>query len=118
VNCLDDAIGLSQNLKLRAPIRLIAIGGFLAVGYLGTREFTQQLHYLLDPTIDCYDKIAAKLAKAIGQVASVRGYPAKWATDDVGIYCAGVARDRLFRASLTQSERIHQGKYLHVYAVQ
>jgi hypothetical protein len=72
---------------------------------------------MLEPTIDRYDKMAAKLAKAIDQVASVRGYPAKWANDDVGMYCTGVARARLFRASLTQNEFLHQGKYLHVYAV-
>jgi hypothetical protein len=48
---LDAEIAKSRNLQRAAPIKLIAVGGFVAVTYFHNRETTQDLDCLLDPTL-------------------------------------------------------------------
>jgi hypothetical protein len=113
---LDEEIGHSKNLKQIAPIRIIAVGGFVAVTHLQNRQFTGEIDFVLEPTIDNYTKIASKLNKAINTVAEERAYSPKWANDHVGVFTEGHARSRLFFASLAQDELMYEGNHLKVYA--
>jgi hypothetical protein len=42
------------------PIRLIAVGGFIAVTYLRNRDITGDINYILDPTIPHYSTQAGR----------------------------------------------------------
>ncbi|KAI9782435.1 MAG: hypothetical protein M1816_001887 [Peltula sp. TS41687] len=56
LSLLDVEISKSKELRSvvrdMGPIKLIAIGGFVAVGYLKSRASTHDIDYLLEPRIE------------------------------------------------------------------
>jgi hypothetical protein len=117
MDLLDDVIGLSRNLSKIAPLRIIAVGGFVSVNYLETREFTGELDFILAPTLKHHRKMLSKLKTAIKTVATELSLSPNWASDLVGRFAPGNgARKRLFFASLAQDERIYKGHNIEVYA--
>jgi hypothetical protein len=111
-------VGRSKNLKKAGPIKLIAVGGFVAVTHFANRKSTHDLDYFLDPTLPNLFKLTAKLKKAINSVSNKASYSTKWANDSVGVYAAGDRRVKLFNDSIAQGIVIYSGKYLQVYAGQ
>jgi hypothetical protein len=118
LNQLDIEIGRSKNLKNFGAITLIAVGGFVAVTYLGNRDSSPDLNYFLDPTLPNFPKLQAKLRGAINTVADAAHLSTNWANDNVSVFAAGDRRIRLFKDSVRQNVLLYKGKYLVVYSVQ
>jgi hypothetical protein len=111
-------IGMSKTLKksITGPIRLVVVGGFIAVTYLQNRDVTGDINFILDPTVPHYSKVSKKLALAIATVADVARYSPQWANDHVGPLDDGLPRVRLFAASMNQDELIYKGYHIRIYA--
>ncbi|OJD25467.1 hypothetical protein ACJ73_03163 [Blastomyces percursus] len=78
---LDEEIGKSKNLRKAAPLQLVAVGGFVAVSYFQNRTSTEDLDYMIDPTLENLSKIEDKLVRAIKNVADKKGYDEGWVND-------------------------------------
>jgi hypothetical protein len=114
---LDEDIGKSKNLRKIVPIKLIAVGGFVAVTYFQNRAITEDLDYMIDPTIENRPKIEQKLARAITNVGREKGYDRNWVNDRVTMFAVGDTAQSLFRDSVAQNIILWQGENLIVYAV-
>jgi hypothetical protein len=94
----------------------MTFGGFIAVTYLRNRETTNDIDYLLDPTLPNVRKLEVKLRKAIQTVSEKAHYSTKWANDNLGVYAAGERRVHLFNDTVAQDIVVYRGKHLIVYA--
>ncbi|KAI9890927.1 MAG: hypothetical protein M1814_003426 [Vezdaea aestivalis] len=70
---LDSQIAKSKNLSTVLPIKIVATGGFVALKVLKNRQSTQDLNFILDPSIPDYSKMQEKLSIAIKSVAKSQG---------------------------------------------
>lgn len=78
--------GIIKSLRNVSLIKLIAVGGYLAVKYLKNRNVTHDTYHMLDPCIEPQKKIQEKLKLAITEVAKEHNLVAKWVNDEVGVY--------------------------------
>src|SRR5436305_14319329 len=86
---LDEEIAKSKNLRKATPIKLIAVGGFVAISYFHNRETTEDLEYIIDPAIKNLAKIEKMLQWAIKRVASAKSYEETWVNDRVSMFAVG-----------------------------
>ncbi|KAM5432300.1 hypothetical protein McanCB56680_006530 [Microsporum canis] len=114
---LDEEIGKSKNLRKAAPIKLVAVGGFVAVTYFENRTTTEDLDYMVDPSLKNLEKIREKLVRAISNVAEKQGYDDDWVNDRVQQFAFGDFALPLFQDSVAQNVVLWEGKNLQVYAV-
>ncbi|TPX19737.1 hypothetical protein DIZ76_017529 [Coccidioides immitis] len=114
---LDEEIGKSKNLRKAVPIKLVAVGGFVAVSYFQNRASTEDLDYMIDPALENLTKIEDKLGRAIKNVADKKGYDEGWVNDKVRLFAVGDSAQPLFRDSVAQNVVLWEGKNLIVYAV-
>lgn len=92
-------------------------GGFVAVTYFHNRESTEDLDYLLDPTLPNLAKIEEKLINAISRTATKHKYEEDWANDKIGMFAVGDTALPLFQKSLAQNAILWEGKNLVIYAL-
>ncbi|KAI1989907.1 hypothetical protein LOZ53_003473 [Ophidiomyces ophidiicola] len=114
--CLDEKIGKSKNLRKAAPIKFIVVGGFVAVTYFQNRDTTEDLDYMLDPSLENLGKVKEKLSRAIKTVAKRKGYDDDWVNDKVQVFALGDSAQPLFRDSMAQNIVLWSGKHLIIYA--
>jgi hypothetical protein len=113
---LDEEIGLSKNLRKVVPIKLIAVGGYVSVTYFRNREATEDVDYILDPTIENQAKVDEKLQRAIERVAKSKKLTPDWINDKVAQFAVGTTRLPLFQESIAQDIVLFKGKNLIIYA--
>ena len=99
---LDKAIGKSKNLRKISPIKVITVGGYVAVTYFHNRETTEDIDYILDPEIKDQKKTEAKLQAAVETVALARDYSVEWFNNRVAQFATGPIRAPLFQESIAQ----------------
>ena len=114
---LDEEIGKSKSLRKAVPLKLVAVGGFVAVSYFHNRASTEDLDYMIDPGLNSMTKIEGKLACAIKAVAYRKGYDEGWVNDNVRMFAVGDSAQPLFQESVEQNVVLWRGKNLVIYAV-
>lgn len=114
---LDEEIGKSKNLRKAVPLKLVAVGGFVAVSYFHNRASTEDLDCMIDPGLKSLTKLKGKLARAIKAVAHRKDYDEGWVNDNVRMFAVGDSVQPLFRESVEQNVVLWRGKNLVIYAV-
>lgn len=117
LTALDEEIGNSKNLRKAIPINLLSAGGFVAVSYLRNRHATQDIDYIIDPSIENLGKIKEKLQKAILTVARKHKINHEWINAHMELFAVGGTKAQLFRESIDQKVVLWRGKNLVIYAV-
>ncbi|KAI9807057.1 MAG: hypothetical protein M1825_005774 [Sarcosagium campestre] len=114
---LDEVITKSKNLRKASPIRLVAVGGFVSVSYFGNRHSTEDVDYIIDPSINNLPKIKTKFEKAILEASEAQRWNHTWINDSVTQFAVGDTRLPLFQESVAQNEVLWAGTNLIIYAV-
>jgi len=116
---LDTELGKLRLSASIIPIRLISIGGYTAVKYLGNRESTFDIDYILDPALEKMNQIKQAIKAAISAVAEARDCQHTWMNDDCRVFTGGPQRRlALFNAALEQNVVLWSSKHLIIYAGQ
>lgn len=63
------------------PIKLIAIGGYVAVGYLKNRDSTHDIDYILEPLVEQNPEARSELRWAMLDVAKEYHLVQDWIND-------------------------------------
>lgn len=113
---LDEQIGTSELLMSIAPIRLITVGGSLAVLVCGNRESSYDIDCLLDPHVAAATEYAAEFQYAVLAVAENSGFQDDWLNQRVDTFLAGAYRQQLFFESIEQGIEVYSGLNLVVFS--
>lgn len=112
---LDKELGKSGVFKLR----MVVLGGALAVKKFSSRSQTVAIDMLIDPHIKempgCHKRLHQCIRKVAGEMSLEQG----WMKDHYKHYFTEEARAKVFERSVSQSQRpeLHCGTNLHVYAM-
>lgn len=99
-----------------APLRLISVGGALAVRVCHSRETSYDIDCMLDPNVAGAAEYMQEFEAAIAQVAERRGYSPDWLNRQVEMFVARDRRMDLFLESVQQGITIYDGRNLVIYA--
>jgi len=113
---LDEQIGESDLLMSVAPIRLISIGGSLAVCVLGNRESSYDIDCVLDPNIAAAAEYADEFKRAVEKVATKGDLANLWLNRQLETFISRTKRANLFMESVQQGIPIYSGTNLTIYA--
>ncbi|KAK4242144.1 hypothetical protein C8A03DRAFT_11647 [Achaetomium macrosporum] len=113
---LDAEIGKSELLRSVARLRLISVGGSLAVRVCLNRETSYDIDCMLDPNVAAAHEYREEFEAAISQVAEMRGYMPDWLNQQVEMFVSKERRMHLFLESVQQGITIYEGKNLIIYA--
>jgi hypothetical protein len=113
---LDAEIGESDLLMSVTPLRLISVGGSMAVRVCFNRESSYDIDYMLDPNVAGAHDYREEFEAAISQVAEARGYMPDWLNQQVEMFVSKERRMHLFLESVQQGITIYEGKNLIIYA--
>ncbi|KKK17502.1 hypothetical protein P175DRAFT_0491819 [Aspergillus ochraceoroseus IBT 24754] len=116
LQALDEELGKFDFIVAFAPIKLITVGGFLAVNYLKNRESTKDMNYLLDPEWANDDDIKKPLEQAIFRVSKRLQCSENWANEDVAFYVTKETRMHLFKKAQKQNIILFRGDHLIILA--
>jgi hypothetical protein len=108
----------SEVFKYQSPIILIAVGGFVSVCCLRSRDTTPEMNYFMDPYTQNYSEMESLLKVSIIKVAEQCQFSPEWAKDFVGPLPMGAPRERVADASVKQDDIIFDGVFIRVYAAQ
>ena len=109
-------MGQSELIAAIAPLRLVAIGGFLAVSLFRNRDSSVDIDCLIDPNVTAVEEYKVEVRNAIRDVAYENDLPPDWLNDEMAIFIARNERERFFLESVEQQLVIYDGEYLQVYA--
>jgi hypothetical protein len=113
---LDAEIGENELLMSVAPLRLISVGGSLAVRVCRNREASYDIDCMLDPNVARAAEYLAEFRAAVSRVANKGGYPADWLNQQVEMFVAENRRMDLFLESVQQGITMYEGENLVIYA--
>lgn len=113
---MDVEFGKSDLLTAIAPIRLISIGGFLAVKLFKNRDSTVDIDVLIDPNVDAVPEYRDEVWRSIRRVSKTHGFVHDWVNDQLRIFLRNDLRENLFLESIRQNVLIYAGKNLEIYA--
>ncbi|KAG5982776.1 hypothetical protein E4U55_001382 [Claviceps digitariae] len=113
---LDAKIASSDLLMNVAPLRLVTVGGCLAVRLCHNREASYDIDCIFDPHVTSFKEYSAEFDLMIQQVACEGGYYKDWLSQQVNIFVSHERRSNLFRDSVHQDIVVYSGKNLVVYA--
>jgi hypothetical protein len=99
-----------------APLRLISVGGSLAVRVCHNREASYDIDCILDPNIAAATDYLVELQRAISAVAEQGGYIEDWLNREVELFVSKDRRMDLFLESVQQGITIYEGANLVIYA--
>jgi hypothetical protein len=85
---------------------------------LKNRGSTGDIDYILDPATKDEAKINQKLKRAVGAVASAKGYHDEWVNDRVKYFAYDDTLGPLVQRSIQQNVVLYSGEHLMVYAVE
>jgi hypothetical protein len=122
LDILDEVIGTviveSEVYKYQPEITLIAVGGFVNVCTLRSRDTTPEMNYFMDPYTPNYAEMESLLKESINIVAERCQFSPEWAKDFVGPLPMGAPRERVADASVKQDDMIFDGVFIRIYAAQ
>lgn len=113
---LDNEIENHELLMSIAPIRLISIGGALAVRILKNRHSTFDIDCVLDPNISAVRYFAEEFDYAVSIVAMEAQETEDWLNQQMSMFIARNRREHLFLESVKQGIIVFQGDNLIIYA--
>jgi len=113
---LDAEIGASELLMSIAPLRLISVGGSLAVRVCLNREASFDIDCMLDPNLAAAADYLVEFEAAVSHVAQRGGYVDDWLNREVELFVAKHRRMNLFLESVQQGITIYEGANLIIYA--
>ncbi|KAG5928607.1 hypothetical protein E4U42_000321 [Claviceps africana] len=113
---LDSKIASNDLLMSVAPLRLVTVGGCLAVRLCHNRETSYDIDCFFDPHVASIDHFAAEFETMIHQVACEGGYYKDWLSPQVNIFVSHEKRGTLFVESVQQDIVVYGGKNLVLYA--
>ncbi|KAG6036383.1 hypothetical protein E4U41_005734 [Claviceps citrina] len=113
---LDSKIASNDLLMSVAPLRLVTVGGCLAVRLCHNREASYDIDCLLDPHVTSADDYAAEFELVCQEVAREGGFYKDWLNQQVKIFVSRERRATLFLESVQQDIIVYSGKNLVVYA--
>jgi hypothetical protein len=99
-----------------APLRLISVGGSLAVRVCHNREASYDIDCMLDPNIAGASDYLVEFETAVSQVAESGGYTPDWLNQQVELFVSRERRMGLFLESVQQGIIIYEGANLVIYA--
>ncbi|KAK2595120.1 hypothetical protein QQS21_007146 [Conoideocrella luteorostrata] len=113
---LDVKIASNDLLMSVAPIRLITVGGCLAVRLCHSREASYDIDCLLDPHVTAVQDYSAEFEQVVREVAREGGFYRDWLNQQVSIFVSRGRRTSLFFESVQQDIAVYRGRNLVVYA--
>ncbi|PQK11899.1 hypothetical protein BB8028_0003g05190 [Beauveria bassiana] len=116
LDALDEEIGKSELLMSVAPIRLITVGGSLAVLLCGNRTSSTDIDCILDPQVAEDSDYAEEWSKVVATAADAVHLEDDWLNDQLGIFVRRDKRKMLFLESVQQDIAIYEGKNVVIYA--
>ncbi|KAE8355114.1 hypothetical protein BDV28DRAFT_155624 [Aspergillus coremiiformis] len=117
LNALDVEIGRNVWLSPYTPIILLSAGGYLAVAFLGNRESTGDLDYLLEPQWAYDDDVTKPLSESIKQTGRRIGLGDNWANEEMAFFVPSSNREYLFKEAVKQNIVLWGGMNIKVLAV-
>lgn len=99
-----------------APIRLISVGGSLAVLLCGNRNSSTDIDCILDPQVAENDDYAAEWSKVVADAAEVVQLYDGWLNQQLAIFVRRDKRRTLFLESIQQDITLYRGSNLVIYA--
>ncbi|XWW92732.1 hypothetical protein V2A60_000658 [Cordyceps javanica] len=116
LDVLSGEIGKSELLMSVAPIRLISVGGSLAVLLCGNRTSSTDIDYILDPQISENADYVAEWNTAVADTARVLHLYHDWLNQQLAIFVRRDKRRMLFLESVQQDITLYVGANLIIYA--
>ncbi|GAB0137069.1 hypothetical protein EsDP_00005352 [Epichloe bromicola] len=113
---LDAKIASNDLLMSVAPLRLVTVGGCLAVRLCHNREASYDIDCLLDPHVTAVEDYSAEFELVIQDVAHEGGFYKDWLNQQVKIFVSRKRRVTFFIESVQQDIVVYSGKNLVVYA--
>ena len=113
---LDAAMGESELLDSVAPIRLVSVGGSLAVCLFKNRESSADVDCILDPNIAAAPDYVAAFSEAVQRTSRQMDLPDDWLNRQVEVFVARNRVAHLFLESVAQGIVLYEGASLVVYA--
>ncbi|KAI1247137.1 hypothetical protein MGN70_011023 [Eutypa lata] len=113
---LDAEIGRSELLMSVAPIRLMAVGGFVSVKLFQNRNSTIDVDCLMDPNFDAVQEYRTEFWRAVRQVAVTLNHETDWLNDELRNFIRSSKRQDLFLESVEQDIVMYQGQNLTIFA--
>lgn len=99
-----------------APIRLISVGGSLAVLLCGNRNSSTDIDCILDPQVAENDEYAAEWSQAGADAARTAQLYHGWLNQQLAIFVRRDKRRALFLESIQQDIILYEGENLFIYA--
>ncbi|ATY65099.1 hypothetical protein CCM_05027 [Cordyceps militaris CM01] len=116
LDALNEEIGKSELLMSVAPIRLISVGGSLAVLLCGNRNSSTDIDCILDPQVAENEEYAAEWTKVVADTAVAVNFYQGWLNQQLAIFIRRDKRRTLFLESIQQGITIYEGDHLIIYA--
>lgn len=113
---LNEEIGKSELLMSVAPIRLISVGGSLAVLLCRNRDSSTDIDCILDPQLAEDDDYAAEWNKVIKDAGDLVDFDDEWLNHQLAIFVRQDKRRTLFFESIEQDIILYEGDNLVIYA--
>lgn len=99
-----------------APIRLMSVGGSMAVCLLKNRESSWDIDCMLDPNVAAVEEFADDFKAAVQRVSDIAEFEEGWLNRDLETFIHRPKRMALFLESVEQNIVIYPGVNLCVYA--
>lgn len=99
-----------------APIRLMAVGGFVSVKLFQNRNSTIDVDCLMDPNFDAVQEYRTEFWRAVRQVAVTLNHETDWLNDELRNFIRSSKRQDLFLESVEQDIVMYQGQNLTIFA--
>ncbi|OAA64212.1 hypothetical protein SPI_02859 [Niveomyces insectorum RCEF 264] len=113
---LDAAIGRSELLMSISPIRLVSIGGSLAVCLLQNRAASVDIDCILDPNIAVAPDYVQDFNAAVSRAARRSELAGDWLNRELETFVSRSRLGNLFLESIEQGIALYEGTNLVVYA--
>ncbi|KAK5988935.1 hypothetical protein PT974_10432 [Cladobotryum mycophilum] len=113
---LDAEIAKSELLMSVTPIRLISVGGSLAVCLLRNRVASYDIDCVLDPNLAAVKEYADEFKEAVLNVAEDGGFGADWLNRQLETFISRDRRTDLFLESVDQGINVYTGSNLLIFA--
>ncbi len=99
-----------------APIRLISVGGSMAVLLCGNRDSSTDIDCILDPQVDENEEYVAEWNNAVVNTAKAALLHSDWLNQQLAIFVRKDKRRILFLESIQQGIILYEGDNLVIYA--
>lgn len=116
LHALNEEISKSELLMSVAPIRLISVGGSMAVLLCGNRDSSTDIDCILDPQVDENEEYVAEWNNAVVNTAKAALLHSDWLNQQLAIFVRKDKRRILFLESIQQGIILYEGDNLVIYA--